>query len=195
MTDLPLSREEALKLLKSYPQTTQDMNHYFESEAVMRELASEMGEDVEYWGMLGLLHDVDWAITKEDPSEHLSKAPEILESQGFDKKFIDTVVSHGYGAEVIPDLKGKERDKNIEKALAASESITGLVHAYALMRDKRVSDMEVKGLKKKFKDVSFAAGCNRQNIKEIEDLGLDLNDFFALAITAFGRIKEDIGLR
>ena len=171
----------------------------------MKELALSLGEDEEYWAMLGLLHDVDWAITKEAASskrdqskentkEHLSKAPEILEKAGFDNKFIEIIISHGYGYEQLHELKDKKRTNKIEFSLAASETLTGLIHAYALMRGKRISDMEAKGLMKKFKDKAFAAGCDREIIKEIEKLGISMEDFFKVGIEGIKKIKDQIGL-
>lgn len=190
---LPISREKALELLKSYPQNESDMNHYLESEAVMRKLAERLGEDTEYWGMLGLLHDVDWALTRDNIQEHLTKAPKILKENGFDDKFIEIVVSHGYGWDCA-GLKDRKRTEKIEFALAASETVTGLVYAYALMRGKKISDMEASGLKKKFKDKRFAAGCNREIILECEKLGLSLEEFLGIAIEAMKDIKSEIGL-
>ncbi len=176
------------------PQSESDMNHYLETEAIMRALAKKFGEDVEYWGMLGLLHDVDWALTKNDISNHCIKAIKLLKEKGFSKKFIEDVQSHGYGVDAIPLLKDKKRTSRIQHCLAAAETLTGIIHAYALMRGKRISGMEVKGLKKKFKDKSFAANCNRELIKEIELAGLSIEEFFALSIDAIKGIKEQIGL-
>ena len=194
MIILPITREEALNLLKSQSPSKSEMNHYLESEAIMKGLAEKLEEDVDYWAMLGLLHDVDWTLTKENPSNHLTKAPEILKNAGFDENFINIVVSHGHGFEEIPHLKDKQRTEKIQHALAASETLTGLIHAYALMRNKRISDMEVKGLKKKFKDKTFAASIRRDIIKEIENLGLELDEFLELSINAIKGIKEDVGL-
>ena len=194
MIILPITREEALNLLKSQSPSKSEMNHYLESEAIMKGLAEKLEEDVDYWAMLGLLHDVDWTLTKENPSNHLTKAPEILKNAGFDENFVNIVVSHGHGFEEIPHLKDKQRTEKIQHALAASETLTGLIHAYALMRNKRISDMEVKGLKKKFKDKTFAASIRRDIIKEIENLGLELDEFLELSINAIKGIKEDLGL-
>lgn len=190
---LPISREEAIKLLNSYPQETSDKNHYLESEAIMRGLAKHFDEDVEYWGMLGLLHDVDWSLTKCDVAEHLTKAPEILKEKGFDDDFIEAIVSHGYGFDCA-GLKDKVRSEKVQHCLAAAETLTGIIYAYALMRDGVVSDMEVKGLKKKFKDKNFASGCNREIIREIEKTGLELPEFFEIAIGEVREIKDLIGL-
>jgi len=97
MVNLPMSREQALELVKKYNSNERDIIHYLESEAVMRELAEKLGEDVEYYGMLGLVHDIDWELTKKDVKTHLTKAPDLLKEAGFDDKFIEIVLSHGYG--------------------------------------------------------------------------------------------------
>ena len=194
MDSLPISRTEALDLLKSYTQTEADMNHYLESEAIMRALAKKLGANIEYWGMLGLLHDVDWACTRENWQEHCSKAEEILKNRNFSDEFITIVQSHAYGHDVIPKFRELKREKAVEYALACAETITGLIYAYALMRGRKISDMEVSGLKKKFKDKRFAENCNREIIKECEKLGLSLEEFFALSIDAMKDIKSDIGL-
>lgn len=191
---LPINREQAIELLKKYPQEESDMNHYLESETIMRALAEKFEEDGEYWGMLGLLHDVDWALTKNEVAEHCIKVEEILKDVGFDEEFIQIIQSHGYGHEVIPKFKDKQRTEKIEYALAASETLTGIIYAYALMRGKKISDMEVKGLKKKFKDRAFAANCDREIIKEIEKTGLTLDEFLELSINAIKKIKDEIGL-
>src|SRR3989344_7951270 len=194
MTSLPITREQALELIKKYNSHPQDLIHYLESEAVMRQLAKKLGEDEDYWAMLGLLHDVDWGITKDNVETHLTKAPEILKEAGFDDEFIETILSHGYGFEELPHLADKTRTEKIHFALAASETVTGLVHSYALMRGSKVSDMEVSGLKKKFKDKAFAAKVDRQVIAEAEKLGLTLEEFFAVAIEGIKNIKEEVGL-
>jgi len=191
---LPMTREEALNLLKSMPQLDSDMNHYLETEAIMRALAEKFGEDVEYWGMLGLLHDVDWALTRNDWKEHCIKAVEILKDNGFDDAFIENVQSHGSGYDEIPLLKDKKRSTRIQYCLIAAETLTGIVYAYALMRGKKITDMDAKGLKKKFNDKKFAANCRRDLVKEIELAGLPMDDFFALSIDAIKKIKNQIGL-
>ena len=193
MTQLPISRKQAIELLKSMPQQQSDWNHYLESEAIMKALADKLGEDTEYWGMLGLLHDIDWALTKENLKEHCIKAAEILKKKGFDSEFIQIIQSHGYGYSIIPSFADKKRENKIEHALAASETATGLIYAYALMRGKKISDMEVSGLKKKFKDKRFAENCDREIIKEIEQI-MPIDEFFEIAIKAMQGIKEQIGL-
>ena len=194
MKKLPISREQALELLKKWPQAKSDFNHYFMSEAIMKKLAEKLGEDEDYWAMLGLLHDVDWALTKNNWKEHCIKAAGILKTKGFDDTFIENVQSHGYCYEKIPLLKGKKRNSKIQNSLTAAENLTGIIYAYALMRGKKISEMEAKGLKKKFNDKSFAANCNRELVKEIELTGLPLDGFFALAIESIKKIKDQIGL-
>jgi putative nucleotidyltransferase with HDIG domain len=194
MVNLPITREEAITLLKSMPQLESDMNHYLETEVIMRALAERFGEDIEYWGILGLLHDVDWSLTKNNCAEHCIKATEILKKQGFDEEFIENVQSHGYGYDEIPPLKDKKRTSKIQYSLIAAETLTGIIYSYALMRGRDISSMAVKGLKKKFKDRKFAEKCNRDLVREIELTGISLSEFFELAINSIKGINEQIGL-
>jgi putative nucleotidyltransferase with HDIG domain len=189
-----ISREEAINFLKTMPQLDSDMNHYLETEAIMVGLARKFNEDEGYWGMLGLLHDIDWSQTKTNLKEHGIKAREMLEHLGFEPEFIEIIQSHTFGYEEIPAFKDKKRSKEIEHCLAAAETLTGIIYAYALMRGKKISDMEPKGLKKKFDNRTFAANCNREIIKEIELTSLKLDELFSIAIESMKRIKAQIGL-
>ena len=117
----------------------------------------------------------------------------LLSDAGFDETFIHIILSHGYGFDCA-DLLHKKRTEKIEHALAAGETITGLIHAYALMRGKKISDMDAKGLLKKYKDKKFAQGCDREIIAEIEHVGIPLEEFFKIAIEAISGIKEEVGL-
>lgn len=197
MSKLPISREQAFALVMKYNSDKNNLNHYLESEAVMRELAEHfhLGEnEVTYWGMLGLLHDIDWEMTKDNIPTHLTKAPALLKDAGFDDDFIEIILSHGYDFEELPHLQHKKRTEKIHYALAVAETITGLVHSYALMRGRRVSDMDAKGLQKKFKDKAFAAKVSREIIMECENLGLSLEQFFEIAIRGISKIKDEVGL-
>jgi len=189
---LPINREQALGAIKKTNPEQYDMNHYLESEAVMKALAKKIGEDEDYYGMLGLLHDIDWSLTKNDSTKHLTLAPKMLKDLGFDDEFINTVLAHGYGFDCA-GLKDKKRTKKIEHALACSETITGLVHSYYLMR-KSFEGMKAKGLMEKFKDAKFAAKINRDIIKECELIGVPLNDFMQLAIDAIASIQNQLKL-
>lgn len=191
---LPISRERAWELVRKNNSYERDLIHYLESEAIMIGLAEKLGEDVGYWGILGLVHDIDWGLTKEDIQTHLTKAPEILKEAGFGEEFIEIVLSHGYGYD-ISDLKDKKRTEKVQHALACAETLTGLIHAYALMREGKISDMKVKGLKKKFKDKRFAAKVDRDIIKECEELGLELGEFFELSIDSIKKITKEVGLK
>ena len=189
--NLPITRDEALKLVEQYNKDKSDLIHYLESEAIMGALARRLNESEEYWKMLGLLHDIDWGITKNNPEEHLTKAPGILKEAGFDDKFIKIILSHGYGWNCA-GLKDMRRTEKVEHALACAETATGLAHAYALLR-KGFWGMEASGLKKRFKDKKFAAGVNRGIIEECEKLGLSLDEFFDIAIKALQPIAKEVG--
>ncbi|VVB76150.1 Ribonuclease Y [Candidatus Tiddalikarchaeum anstoanum] len=190
---IPITREKALELIKKYNQDKSDMNHFLESEAIMGALAERLKEDVTYWRMLGLLHDVDWGITKNEAGKHLTKTRDILKREGFDDEFIDIIISHGYGFD-LEGIKDRKREKKLEHALAAAETISGLIHAYALMR-RGMADMKVSGLKEKFKNKSFAAKIDRKIILECESLGLSLDEFFAISIDAVKKVADEVGLK
>ena len=190
-SSLPISREEGLELVRKYNNKKSDLNHYLESDAIMGALAERLDENVEYWRMLGLLHDLDWGITQTDSKQHLTKAPEMLKEAGFDDRFIQIILSHGYGYECA-GLQEKHRSEKVEFALAAAETGTGLIHAYALMR-KDLATMEVSGLKKRMKEKKFAAGVNREIIMECEKLGIGLDEFLGISIKAMQSIAAEIG--
>jgi len=190
---LPITRDEAWELVEKYNSNEKDLNHYLESEAVCKALAERVGEDGNYFGMLGLLHDIDWGITKEDTVTHLTKAPDILREVGFDDRFIEIIISHGYGFD-CSDLIDKKRTKKEEFILAAGETLTGLIHATALMRPDKLEGMKAKSVMKKFKDKTFARGIHREIIMECEKIGLSLDEFFELGIEAIKKIKNDVGL-
>lgn len=192
--DIPITRDEAIELLKSMLQEESDMNHYLETEAIMKSLAKHFNEDEKYWAMIGLLHDVDWTLTKNNWVDHTVKAEKILKEKGLDDEFIQIIQSHAYGYDEIPIFKDKKRTKKIEHALIASETLTGIIYAYALIRGRKIADMKLKGIKKRFKEKSFAANCNRELVREIEKIGLALDEFFQIAIDAVREIAGQIGL-
>ena len=154
-----ISREAAFELLKKYNKDTFHIRHALTVEAVMKWFAEDLGfaEDAEYWGIVGLLHDIDFELY---PEEHCIKAPELLREGGVGEDIIHSVVSHGYGITV--DV---EPEHLMEKVLFASDELTGLIWACALMRPSgSTKDMELKSLKKKYKNLKFAAGCSREVI-------------------------------
>ncbi len=183
-----INREDALNLLLKYNKEEFHVRHALTVEGVMRWLAEDLGysADSELWGIVGLLHDIDFEVY---PEEHCLKAPELLKEAGIDETVIRAVCSHGYGITV--DIKP---ESVLEKILFAIDELTGLVGAAALMRpSKSVMDMEVSSLKKKFKDKKFAAGCSREVIMSgCEMLGWEQNYLFDKVINAMRSCEKQI---
>lgn len=175
-----MTRDEAWKLLTSYNQDAFHLKHAETVEGVMRYFARELGygAEEEFWGNVGLLHDLDF---ERWPEEHCKKGQELMREAGVDERTIRATASHGYGITV--DIAPEHE---MEKILFACDELTGLIGAAALMRpSKSVQDMEVKSLKKKFKDKKFAAGCSREIIAQgAEMLGWDLDTLFERTIQA-----------
>ncbi len=200
--ELGIDYKQAKKLVARY--TKEDVNnlHYVETEAIMRALARHFGEDEEKWGVIGLLHDIDWELTKDNTQEHCLKCVKILKEAGATDFLIETVQSHAYGQGWNrniyygpEELRTKERSGRLQHALAAAETITGLIIATALVNpDKKLASVKINSLKKKFKSKGFAANCNREIIKEIEKTGMSLDEFFELSLKALQDISDDLGL-
>jgi len=171
-------REKALALLLKYNKEKFHIQHALTVEAVMKHYAEKSGYDADYWGIIGLLHDIDFEMY---PEEHCVKAVEILKSENYGDDVIRAICSHGYKMRV--EIKPEHE---MEKFLYAVDELTGLIGAAALMRpSKSVSDMEIKSIKKKFKDKCFAAGCSRETIQYgAEMLGWDLDKLFGVALEA-----------
>ena len=168
-----ITRDEAFALLKQYNKDPFHIQHALTVEAVMKWYANELGygDDAEYWGIVGLLHDIDFEIY---PEEHCLKAPELLKNGGVSDDVIHAVCSHGYGITVGCGVTiDVEPEHEMEKVLFAADELTGLIGAAALMRpSKSTKDMELKSLKKKYKSKGFAAGCSREVIERgAEQLG------------------------
>lgn len=183
-----ITRDEALKLLQKYNKEPFHIYHGLTVEGVMKWFADELGygDDKEFWGIVGLLHDVDF---EEYPNEHYIKAPKLLKAAGVSDEVIHGVCSHGYNLTV--DVKPEHQ---MEKVLYAADELTGLIGAAIRMRpSKSTSDFEVKSLKKKFKDKKFAAGCSRDVIKYgSELLGWDLDMLFEETILAMRSCENDV---
>ena len=173
-----MKREEAFEILKKYNKDEFHIRHALTVEGVMRYFAKELNEDVEYWGNVGLLHDVDFELY---PEEHCKKCIELLRENNVDESIIHSICSHGYG--LCTDVKPEHI---MEKVLFATDELTGLIWAAAKMRpSKSVMDMELSSLKKKFKDKKFAAGCSRDVIiKGAEQLDWDLDTLLEKTILA-----------
>ena len=183
-----LTRQQALELLKEYNKEPFHILHGLTVEGVMRWYAKELGfgEDEEFWGQAGLLHDIDF---EQYPEEHCKKAPELLMKGGVGADMIHAICSHGYG--LCSDV---EPEHLMEKVMFAADELTGLIGAAARMRpSKSVMDMEVSSLKKKFKDKRFAAGCSRDVIKEgAERLGWTLEELMEKTIEAMRSCESQI---
>ena len=183
-----ISIEEAWKLLLKYNQDHFHIQHALTVEGTMKWFAKELGygQDEEYWGIVGLLHDIDF---EKYPQEHCIKAPELLREAGVGEDIIHAVCSHGY--ELTVDVKPEHE---MEKVLYAADELTGLIGATALMRpSKSVQDMEVKSVKKKFKSVNFAAGCSREVIQKGADmLGWDLTELIQKTIYAMRSCEAEV---
>lgn len=173
-----MDRTKAVELLKKYNQEPFHLRHAVTVEQVMRYFAAEEGEDPAFWGLVGLLHDVDF---ERFPEEHCQKAPELLAEIGAPQALVHAVCSHGYG--MVSDICPEHQ---MEKLLFATDELTGLIGAAALMRPSRsVSDMELSSLKKKFKDKKFAAGCSRDVIRQgAQQLGWELDTLLAKTLEA-----------
>ncbi len=183
-----VTREEALELLKTYNKEPFHIQHGLTVEKVMRWYARELGygDEEEYWGITGLLHDIDFELY---PEQHCQKAPELLREGGVGEDMIHSVCSHGYGI-----CSDEEPACEMEKVLFAADELTGLIWAAALMRpSKSVMDMEVSSVKKKFKDKRFAAGCSRDIIRQgAQILGWELNDLFGKTLQAMQSCEKEI---
>lgn len=178
-----MERTQALDLLKKYNKEEFHIRHALTVEGAMRYFAKQYGHDEEFWGLVGLLHDIDFEVY---PDEHCKKAPELLSEIDASEEFVHAVCSHAYG--LCSDV---EPIHEMEKILFAIDELTGLIGAAAIMRpSKSVQDMELSSLKKKFKDKKFAAGCSRDVIKEgAERLGWELDKLLEETLLAM-RVDE-----
>lgn len=183
-----VSRDTALQLLKKYNKESFHLQHALTMESVMRWYAEALGygEDADFWATVGLLHDVDF---EQYPEQHCVKAPELLAEIDADEALVHAVCSHGYG--IVADV---EPVHQMEKVLFAADELTGLIGAAALMRpSKSVQDMELKSLKKKFKDKKFAAGCSRDVIaRGAEMLGWTLDELMEKTIDAMRACEDSV---
>lgn len=184
-----LTRDEALAFLKEYNESDALVKHGLAVEGVMRHFARKYGEDEEKWGIVGLLHDLDY---EKYPDQHCVKVQEIMQERDIDPEIIRAVASHGYG--ICVDIEPKSQ---MEKVLYTIDELTGLVNATAIMRpSKSVLDLETKSVKKKFKSKGFAAGVDREIIKKgCERLEMDLGDVIEEVILGMREVCDAIDLR
>ena len=188
MHESKLTRPQALDLLRQYNKEPFHIQHALTVEGVMRWYANELGhsDEADYWATVGLLHDIDFELY---PEQHCQKAPELLAAGGVGEDMVHAICSHGYG--ICCDVEPQEE---MEKVLFAADELTGLIWSAALMRpSKSVQDMELKSLKKKYKDKKFAAGCSREVIQTgAERLGWELDTLLERTILAMRSCEESV---
>ncbi|MBI9078409.1 MAG: HD domain-containing protein [Pseudodesulfovibrio sp.] len=183
-----ITRKEALELLHLKNSEKNLINHALESEAVMRGLARKLGQNEELWSVTGLLHDLDYATTKENYPRHGLDTVEMLKDK-LPEEALAAIRRHAF------EMNGSEKpETQFDYALRCGETVTGLVHAGALVRPTKIAGMKPKSLKKKMKDKAFAASVNRDCIRECDQIGLELGDFLQIAITAVTEIAPEVGL-
>jgi len=183
------TREEALHRLQEHICSEKTIIHCLASEAVMRALALRLGEDENRWGLTGLLHDIDVEETNADPKVHALKAAELLEVLKLDEEMLEAIRMHNDEATGLP------RSTRFQHALAAGETITGLIYATTLVYpDKKIASVKYKSVRKRMKEKAFAASVNRDHILECEKIGIPLDEFIQLSVDAMRGISEEIGL-
>jgi len=184
-----INREQALTLLKKHIQAENLIKHCLATEAIMRAVARRLAKDEELWGLTGLLHDIDLEITRDDQSKHALVGADMLAREGFPPEALQTIRAHN------GERLGIQRQTEFEHALAASETITGLIVATALVQpEKKIANVKVKSVAKRMKEKRFAENVNREIILECEPIGIPLDDFVALSIEAMQGVADDLGL-
>lgn len=182
-----MTRDEALEILHEYVKNENLRKHAYAVEAAMRAYAEKFGEDPDYWGVVGLLHDFDWEI---HPSieEHPQQGAELLRERGVDEELIQDIMAHA-------PHTGVPRDSLVRKAIFAVDELTGFIVACALVRPNGISDLKAKSVKKKMKDKSFAAAVDRDDIRQgAEELGVDLTEHIDFVIDAMRDVSDELGL-
>ena len=178
-----------MAILKKHVTNEKMIVHSLASEAVMRALARRLGRDEERWGLAGLLHDVDVEVTNAEPTVHATRATELLEELELDDDVLDAIRMHN------EEAAGAERTTEFQHALAAGETITGLIYATTLVYpDKKIENIKYKSVAKRMKQSAFAASVKRENIMECEKVGLQLDEFIRISVDALREIHEEIGL-
>ncbi len=189
MGDYGITREAALALLREHVAGENMIRHCLASEAVLRALARRLGADEEQWGLAGLLHDIDVELTHADMTVHGLEAEKLLAVRGVDPVIVDAIKRHNEQAHSL------RRETPLHFALAAGETITGLITATALVYpDKKLASVKVKSITKRMKEKAFAASVNRDIIRECEKIGLPLDEFAGLALGAMQGISDQLGL-
>ena len=183
-----MTREDALDSVKANVESENLVRHMMATEVIMRALAGRLGEDMEEWGLAGLLHDIDVELTEADLSSHSKLGADLVREMGVSEAVVHAVLCHN-------DMHGFPRETQLDKGLFCADPLTGLITAAALIRpDKKLANLEVKSVKKRFKEKSFASGANREQIAQCGELGLEVDEFIELGLKAMQSIAGDLGL-
>ncbi|TYQ16352.1 UNVERIFIED_CONTAM: putative nucleotidyltransferase with HDIG domain [Acetivibrio alkalicellulosi] len=183
-----MEREQAIEELRGRLKNENLIKHSFAVEAIMKELALYFKEDIDKWGIAGLLHDIDYDKTADDPSKHSIVGAEILESLDVESSVVYAVKAHN-------DIHGIERKRKIDKALYCADPASGLITASALiLPSKKLEDVTVDFVVKRINEKGFAKGANREQIKSCEELDISLEKFIEIALNAMKKISNDLGL-
>ena len=183
-----MTREEALDSVKANVENVNLVKHMLVTEAIMRALARRFGEDEEEWGLTGLLHDIDAELTENDMSTHSKLGADLVRELGASEGMAHAILCHN-------EAHGIPRETNLDKALFCADPLTGLIIAATLVRpDKTMAGLEAKSVRKRFKEKSFAAGANREQIALCSELGLELDEFIELGLEAMKGIAPGLGL-
>jgi putative nucleotidyltransferase with HDIG domain len=183
-----MTRKEVLDSIRANIENQNMIKHMLATEAVMRVLARRFGEDEEEWGLTGLLHDIDVELTEGDMHTHSKLGADLARELGASEVMVHAILCHNPTHGIPPETK-------LDKALFCADSLTGLITAAALVRpDKKLAGVEATSVKKRFKEKSFAAGANREQISQCSALGLELDEFLELGLEAMKGIASDLGL-
>ena len=183
-----MQRTDALNLLKDYLHDENHIKHSLAVEAIMRGIAAHLKEDVEEYGLTGLLHDIDYDMTGDEPQKHSLLGAEILEKQGLPDDII-------YAVKVHNEIHGLQRSSLLDKALYCCDPTSGFITAAAMVRpDKQLANVELKSLKKRFKEKAFARGANREQMASCNEIGMELDEFLTIALVSMQQIAPDLGL-
>jgi putative nucleotidyltransferase with HDIG domain len=183
-----MTREEALNSVRDNVKNENSVKHMLATEAIMQALAERLGEDKGEWGLAGLLHDIDMELTGGDMSSHGKIGADMVREMGASEAIIHAILAHN-------EALGFPREMKLDKALFCTDPLTGLITAAALVRpDKKLASVEVKSVRKRFKEKSFAAGANREQIATCSELDLELEEFIELGLKAMQEIAEELGL-
>ena len=184
-----MNREEALDSVKDNVENGNLVKHMLATEVIMRALAKRLGGgEEEEWGLTGLLHDIDVELTEGDMSSHSKLGADLAQEMGASEAMAHAILCHN-------EAHGVSLETELDRALYCADPLTGLITAAALIRpDKKLAGLEAKSVKKRFKEKSFAAGANREQIARCSELGLELDEFIELGLTAMQEIADDLGL-